>query len=77
MKQMSAGRSSALFVFRTHFDKILRIQGIEKNRDKLLYHKNNDKSAPPTAYPPIFYDGLKDNFPNLFLNPVGPLVRGC
>ncbi|KAJ7870938.1 hypothetical protein B0H14DRAFT_3439750 [Mycena olivaceomarginata] len=43
------------------------------NRDKLLYHKNNDKSAPPTAYPPIFYDGLKDNVPNLFLNPVGPL----
>ncbi|KAJ7700546.1 hypothetical protein B0H14DRAFT_3528042 [Mycena olivaceomarginata] len=30
-------------------------------------------SAPPTAYPPIFYDGLKDNVPNLFLNPVGPL----
>ncbi|KAJ7701624.1 hypothetical protein B0H14DRAFT_2648372 [Mycena olivaceomarginata] len=35
--------------------------------------RNNDKSAPPTAYPPIFYDGLKDNLPNLFLNPVGPL----
>ncbi|KAJ7698479.1 hypothetical protein B0H14DRAFT_2649435 [Mycena olivaceomarginata] len=34
MKQMSSGRSSALFVFRANLDKILRIQGIEKNRDK-------------------------------------------
>ncbi|KAJ7363034.1 hypothetical protein DFH08DRAFT_1025648 [Mycena albidolilacea] len=73
MKQMSSACSSTLFVFRANFDKILRIQGIERNRDKLLYHRANDKSTPPTAYPPIFYDGLKDTLPNLFLNPVGPL----
>ncbi|KAJ7312953.1 hypothetical protein DFH08DRAFT_821783 [Mycena albidolilacea] len=52
---------------------LLRIQGIKRNCDKLLYHGNNYKLAPPTAYPPIFYNGLKDNLPNLFLNPVGPL----
>ncbi|KAJ7814832.1 hypothetical protein B0H14DRAFT_2603874 [Mycena olivaceomarginata] len=73
MKQMGSSRSSTLLVFQGNLDKILRIQGIERNRDKLLFHANDNQSAPPTAYLPIFYNGLKGTLPNLFLNPVGPL----
>ncbi|KAF8136891.1 hypothetical protein K438DRAFT_1996855 [Mycena galopus ATCC 62051] len=46
-------------------------------RNDLLYHPGEDKSHPPSAYPPIFYANLKKDMKTFMMNPVGPMSLRC
>ncbi|KAJ6510934.1 hypothetical protein C8R45DRAFT_1162166 [Mycena sanguinolenta] len=75
LKHLSAGRSTAINTLKTNIKNILAIYEIANNRETLLYHRGEDRSRPPSAYPPIFYKDLKKDAKTLLLNPVGPMLE--
>ncbi|KAJ6489807.1 hypothetical protein C8R45DRAFT_1213255 [Mycena sanguinolenta] len=77
LKHLSAGRSTAINTLKTNIKNILAIYEIANNRETLLYHRGEDLSRPPSAYPPIFYKDLKKDAKTLLLNPVGPMSLRC
>ncbi|KAF8192340.1 hypothetical protein K438DRAFT_1970146 [Mycena galopus ATCC 62051] len=77
ISHLSAGRSSGVDRLKTSLDTILADQNIVKIRNDLLYHPGEDKSHPPSAYPPIFYANLKKDMKTFMMNPVGPMSLRC
>ncbi|KAJ7038450.1 hypothetical protein C8F04DRAFT_1256034 [Mycena alexandri] len=77
VKQLNAGRSSAINVLKANFSKILAECEITNKRGDLLYHPGEDRKGPPSAYPPIFYMEQKKNIQTRLLNPVLPMALRC
>ncbi|KAF8217283.1 hypothetical protein K438DRAFT_2082728 [Mycena galopus ATCC 62051] len=71
ISHLGVGRSSGVDRLKTSLDTILADQNIAKIRDDLLYHPGEDKSHPPSAYPPIFDASLKKDMKTFMMNPVG------
>ncbi|KAJ6467790.1 hypothetical protein C8R45DRAFT_1171231 [Mycena sanguinolenta] len=69
--------STAINTLKINIKNILAIYEIANNRETLLYHRGEDCSRPPSAYPPIFYKDLKKDAKTLLLNPVGPMSLRC
>ncbi|KAJ7742493.1 hypothetical protein DFH07DRAFT_777728 [Mycena maculata] len=77
IKYLNAGRSSAVNSLKSQLTQILSEFKITNNKDALLYHPDDDKSHPPTAYPPIFYRNSKKNPQTLLLNEALPMALRC
>ncbi|KAJ7736593.1 hypothetical protein DFH07DRAFT_966827 [Mycena maculata] len=77
IKHLNAGRSSAVNSLKSQLPQILTDFKLTNAKDSLLYHPGENKSLPPTAYPPIFYPNLKKNTQTLLLNEALPMALRC
>ncbi|KAJ7500380.1 hypothetical protein B0H11DRAFT_2225378 [Mycena galericulata] len=77
IKHLNAGRSSAVNLLKSQLPQILTDFKLTNAKDSLLYHPGDNKSLPPTAYPPIFYPNLKKNTQTLLLNEALPMALRC
>ncbi|KAJ7225077.1 hypothetical protein C8J57DRAFT_1481845 [Mycena rebaudengoi] len=79
IKQLNAGRSTAVHTLKRCLPAILRLAGIKAPDDlrDLLYFPGDDRTKKCKGLPPILYPALKKDSTKLFKNRILPLALRC